>query len=175
MSQQEKTIGANRYRVAMLDPESAEDCLIDILKMLGPTVAGVFANVKGKGIAGLKSLLEKKVESGEFIDIAVAFIRDFSSSFDKATYHAVCRKLADVTTVSLKGGKTWPKLADVQMELYRGNLQEKWAWLGFALQVNFAGFFEGISSAVAPVLEAVGRGASSSTSPQASDGASGES
>lgn len=172
MDHREKKIGSASFRVMMLDPESAEDCIFDILKMLGPTLAGLVQKLQGTGVKGLQALLEKKTESSEFGELATSVLRDFSQGFDKATYHEVSRRLMSVTHVSVKGGPHTP-LKDVAAELFRGNLQQKWQWLGFALEVNFAGFFAAFSSAAGPALAAVAKGGSTSSSQPASDGASG--
>lgn len=167
MQPREKKIGDAVYRVTMLDPEAAEDVVIDLFRLCGPTIAGIIGKLEGKG---LKGLMDLQING----DVIVSALRELSSTFDKQLYREVCAKLMSVTAVSIDG-KKWPRLADVQNELYRGKLQEKWKWIGFALEVNFAGFFADISSGAGPALEALAKAGSSSISHQGSDGTFGES
>lgn len=166
----EQRIDGATYRVMMLDPETAEDVFFDLLRLAGPTLAGMLGKMEGNGIqAGLKSLADMQLNS----DVIVGALREFSASFDKALYHDVCRRLAEVTLVSIDG-KKWPPLSEVQGELFRGKLPTKWKWLAFAVKTNFAGFFSDISIGDGPAIEASGKAESQSSSQQGSDGASGE-
>lgn len=166
-----RDIDGVRFRVRMLECEDAEDCLFDIFRMLGPTLAEMLGKAEGKGMPGLQSLLEKEVNW----QLGVRVLGELSSSLDKQTYHAVCERLIAVSEVSLDGGKTWPALKTVQSETFRGKIMLKWRWLAFALEVNFSGFFGDISRAAGLAAQAVAEAKQRLKSPQVSAGASGAS
>lgn len=166
MIEKTKTIDGQLFKVAMLDVETAEDCVFDLLRIAGPTLAGLFERIEGKGLASLVNLNIDGKMLGSIIREA--------ATIDREAYRRVSKTLASVSSVSMDKGKTWPSLEEVQAALFMNKLPMKWKWLAFALEVNFGGFLSGISSAAERAKSLV-KDLSASNSPPASDGASGES
>jgi hypothetical protein len=100
----------------------------------------------------------------------VAAVRELADRLDPERYQELCNVLAGVTRVLL--GKETPLLKDVQSEVFRGKLPLKWKWLGFAMEVQYGGFFVGLGSSVQDAIKRA-VATSSSSSPPPSPGPSG--
>jgi hypothetical protein len=163
---QERTIDDITYRVRQLPVKEAENVLIDLLKLLGPSAAASVGEMDLSG--GLAAFGDKPLSAG----VLVSGIRELADRLDKETYHRVCDTLAKVTDV--QRGDKWPQLSGIADELWRGRIQHKWKWLKFALEVQYADFFGGWAALVDGVVAAV-VAKSSSSSQATSGGASGAS
>lgn len=136
---QETEIRGVRYRVRMLDPLKANDILIDLLAILGPSIGAL----GGKAVAdgSISGLLDSE-DSPSFERAVSSFVQ----RLDKATFRRIVDELAKHTEFSEDDGEKWPRLSDQMQIHFRGRLGQMYRWLWFALKVQFADFFDGIES-----------------------------
>lgn len=124
---QSKVIGGVTYEVYPLGFGQARSLFVRLFRVAGPAVAQtVMAAAQG---GGLGDLGDKDVMT------AVEAMADRLTEED---FKYVCDVLANQTMVSGAG-----KLSEVEENHWRGRFAEMFQWLGFALQVNYAGFFSG--------------------------------
>ncbi len=122
-----KDLGGHVFEVSMLDPETAMDLEIDLLKTLGPSVA----EMAGEGLS------EAALTNG-LRPALLALIQNM----DKATLRSTCKTLEGVTRIASVDGKP-SALANVSKLIFLGKTKLRWQWLLFALEVQFSDFFEG--------------------------------
>lgn len=150
-----KRIGAFTYHVTQLDAKSGSRALLRLLKIAGPALE---AGEKGGETAAGTKLVEMLSE------------KDFDY---------FCELLAGQTTVT--GGSydedAEPALDNLFDQHFASNYLDMFAWLAFALEVNFGSFFVGVVAklaAMAAKAKALESG-TASTFPTTSTGTSGES
>jgi hypothetical protein len=147
---QSKVIDGVTYRVAMLDPLAANDLLVDLMHVVGPSLgagAGAFAGALGGG----EGALDTKADP-EMLDRAIS---GFFERVTKAKMRETIAVLAKVTTVEI-GGKT-PCLETILAEHFRGRLGKMYEWLAFAIQAELGDFFDLAERAIAgaaPLVQA---------------------
>ncbi len=128
------------YKVAPLDPFVANDILIDIGHVLGPSIGALAAIDEGapdpaalnEAIGGLFQRLEKD------------------------TMRSLIGTLAEVTEVCVGGGRDAPQLNNIMTLHFRGKLGTMYQWLWFALKVQFEDFFALAAPAIARAGALVG-------------------
>ena len=125
-----KKIGGCEYKVTQLGAIKGRGAFLRLVRCIGP----VFAELAGKSGKGAKD-----------IDIGALFSR-LELSEDDLTFF--CDTFAEKTFVTLPDGKM-PRLDKVFDEHFAGSYSYMVQWLAFAVKVNFADFFDGLSSAPA--------------------------
>ncbi len=157
LDSQTKEIGGHIYTVAMLDPLAANDLLIDIAHVVGPSIgagAGAFASSIGKsGNGDGDDPLDAKADP-MMLDRAIS---GFFERVTKAKMRDVIKLLARVTQVEIEG-KT-PFLGDQGLLSlhFRGRLGKMYEWLAFAIEVQLGDFFDSAMPAIvsaAPLMQA---------------------
>jgi hypothetical protein len=144
---QTKTIKGADYTVNQLPPKQALDLLMDLIKMVGPALSPVLANLSSmKG--GLDQEVGEMLKSS-FINEAVTTL---FNNMDKGTVMKVIDQLAAVTTLTFPGGNQ----AGVNLKTafdahFMGNLGALMQWLPFALQVQYADPLGDLGSVIATI------------------------
>jgi hypothetical protein len=143
---QTKVIKDVTYSVTQLPPKQALDLLMDLIKMLGPALSPILANVTSmKG-----GLLEKdvgEVLKSSFISEAV---NTLFTQMDKGVVMKMINQLADVTTITFPGGATQgANLKSAFDAHFMGNLGALMQWIPFALHVQFADPLSDLGSVIA--------------------------
>ena len=161
---QEKVIGNHTFRVTQLPASKARKLLTRLFKVAGPSMA--------KAVEGLGTILEKKLKQpsakgkkeGEGITINLADL-DLSKLSDAVAllaknvfeedFEYVVAVLLEGDRISYSEEGKWPVL-DLQASdaVFAGKLDQMFMLIGFALEVNFSGFFGG--SGLASVISRVG-------------------
>ena len=137
MDCQERVIDGVTYSVYMLPPKTAMDLLVDIGKVVGPSVGTLVDAASSKG--GAAALLEMSVTS-EFFSKAAS---ELFERMDKSVLRSVIDQLAKV---SMADGVKLESTLDIH---FRGKLGTMFKWLAFALQVQFGDFFNALGGASA--------------------------
>jgi hypothetical protein len=141
MSQQDgktKKIGEHNYTVHMIDPLDAVDITVELSNAVAPSVESLASVVKKTGI---DKILDEKVENSAAIGAAIGA---FLKQLERSKVRELISILAPVTVVEGKG-----KLDQIFSEHFRGKPGAIYQWLGFAMQVNFADFFDWLRGAIA--------------------------
>lgn len=144
-----KTIDGETYRVTQLPFKKGQKLLVRLYKTLGPVVAEALAAIprieEGKkledlnistllpGVAGAATLLAERLTEEDL--------------------EYVTATLAEYTLLG-KGGDKWVPL-EPEMEIHFGGRYRQYLqWMGFALGVNYSGFF-GESGGLRALIERV--------------------
>lgn len=136
-----KTINETTYIVNQLQPSRSLDLLLDLVKMIGPAAAPIFANV-----SALSSFMDKDVE-GMKLDFLGEAVRALCSGVDKEITKAAIKTLAGVTVIDGKG-----KLSDVfEIHFASVGMGEMLAWVWFALQTQYDDFLGVFGNAIKSV------------------------
>lgn len=162
MSQEDgkkKTIAGTEYGVRMLDALTAEDLLIDIGHVVGPSLGGVLAAFIGdKGS-------DKPAADPEMINGAVAGL---FARLDKKTIRSLITTLSEVTDVYLAADRS-PLLSNLNpANHFRGKLGAMHEWIYFALEVQYSDFFASVLPAIKRAVP-VARAAASKSRPTSDD------
>lgn len=164
LDSQTKIIDGVTYTVAMLDPLAANDLLIDIMHVVGPSLgagvgafAGAFTDGDGDGLdTKADPLMLEKAISG------------FFERCTKQKLRETIDVLARVTTVEISS-KT-PCLQTILAEHFKGKLGKMYEWLAFAIQVELGDFFDWVTPAIANAAPLVRAAVSpSQSSPSTTD------
>jgi hypothetical protein len=154
LDSQSKDIDGYTYTVSMLDPLAANDLLIDIAHVVGPSLgagAGAFASVIGGDEDGDGDAMDAKADP-------MMLDRAISGFFERVTaskMRAVIKLLAGVTRVRIEGNE--PFLNDILLAHFQGRFGKMYEWLFFALKVQLGDFFssmEPVIDRVAPLMQA---------------------
>ena len=137
MDGHKKEIDGVIYTVYMLPPKTAMDMLVDIGKVVGPSLGTIMDAASRNG--GVSELLGMSVTS-EFFSKAAG---ELFQRMDKAVLRSVIGQLAQV---SMADGV---KLEDTFDIHFRGKLGSMVKWLAFALKVQFGNFFSALGDATA--------------------------
>ncbi len=162
LDSQTKEIGGHRYTVSMLDPLVAEDLLVTVVNVIGPSlgaVAGAIAGDSGNG-GPETDALDRKIPPGA-IESAIG---SFCLGVTRAQMREVIAMLTPVTTVEI-GGKT-PALDQIFAVHFRGRLGKMNEWLMFAIKVQLGDFFDSAAPGISEGLQLVRAAASNSQSSQ---------
>jgi hypothetical protein len=143
---QTKEIGGYSYTVSMLDPLTASDLLIDISKVVGPSLGAAAGAAGGDGSDDDKP-------DPEMLDRAISGL---FQRIEKTELRRIINLLSTVTQVRI-GDKT-PFLETILAEHFRGQVGKMYEWLGFALKVQLGDFFSSVVPAIAdaaPLIQAL--------------------
>ena len=135
MDCQETVIDAVTYTVYMLPPKAATDMLVDIGKVIGPSLGTILDAASEKG--GITPLLDMSVNS-EFFSKAAGQLFE---RMDKAVLRSMIDQLAQV---SMADGVKLDSTFDIH---FRGRLGSMFQWLTFALKVQFGNFLSALGDA----------------------------
>lgn len=138
---QTKEIGESKYTVNQLQPTVALDLLLDIVKMIGPAAAPIFAN-----IGELSKFMDRDVE-GMKLDFLAEAVRALCSGVDKTITKQAIKTLSTVTIVE---GKS-PLDKCFEAHFAAVGLAEMTLWLWFALQCQFDDFLGVFGNAIKSV------------------------
>ncbi len=161
-----RTIDGHTYKVMMLDPLVASDVLIDIGKVLAPALGAIGGFALGDKDAVAKLLDGEDGAEGEKESesrLSPAFERaviGLVDRLDKAKLREIVDLLAKVSF--LVGSEGEAQLRTVFPVHFRGRLKTMYRWLAFALEVQFADFFETIGPAIGRAARSAGLAQSSS-------------
>jgi hypothetical protein len=128
------TIDDQVFEVFMLPPKQARSMLIEMTKIIGPTL-GALADVRG-GLRGLLDLDLAGMSATRFQQLAMTLV----DRLDPKLLDEHMRALADVTELD---GVPLSKVFDLK---FRGKLGTMFKWYGFALKVNYGDFFSALGS-----------------------------
>lgn len=126
------------YTVNLLPPSQALDLLMDLVKMLGPAFAPVFAN-----LATLQSFMDRDVADlrTDFLGEAV---KALCSGIDKDLTKRSIKTLAGVTVVESGG----PLDKCFEAFFAREGLGAMFQWVAFALQAQYDDFLADFGNAI---------------------------
>lgn len=130
----EKTkINGVGYEVTKLPYTPGHSLLLRLTRALGPALGqGV---IDGTHNVNLKDLLN--VQVGPALGSA---IKALSETLNAEDFDYIVDTLAEYTKISKAEGKWIPLKAEMEFH-FAGNYFELFQWLGFALKVNYGGFF----------------------------------
>lgn len=118
-----------QFEVTQLGFEAGLLAFDRLARTIGPVFAKIGDARKGAPVK-LADLLETGIKSVTHADLV-----HFADVFGKTTRY------------SLDGGETWPYLHKAQREaLFAGDLPLFFAWLSFAVETNFSGFFDALGT-----------------------------
>lgn len=158
-----KTIDGFEYTILMLDPLEASDMLVDLNKMLVPTMA-VAAGAVASTPGGIKEMLDGKGAMGASVGKAISQgLVTFVEALDKQTLRSWIDTLSRVTSVRIDGKD--PQLNNVFNNHFRGRLGAMYKWLAFALEAQFSDFLSSFKDAIGHVVRQAEVLSSPSTSP----------
>jgi hypothetical protein len=132
----EKVIGERTFVMYMLPPMESHELLIDVAKMLGPSVGDLLDSLKQKG--EVEAMLDMEVGGDFFSKIAT----QLASSLDKNVLRAVIKAFKRMTHVDNKPLDT---TFDI---VFIGQLKQMYEWLIWGMSVQWAGSF-GVLASVA--------------------------
>lgn len=142
---QTKEIDGYTYEVVPVDPLVATDMLAGIGEVAGPSLgalAGALAGQKNldEGITSILDGGDSGSEPGASgASLERAFLL-FFQRFSKEKQREFISILSKVTTVHLGAGKKLP-LNTIFPTHFRGRVLSLYKWFGFAMSVQFKGFF----------------------------------
>lgn len=135
MDCQETVIDGVTYSVYMLPPKAAMDMLVDIGKVVGPSLGTILDAASEKG--GITHLLDMSVNS-EFFSKAAGQLFE---RMDKAVLRSTIDQLVQV---SMADGVKLDSIFEIH---FRGKLGSMFQWLTFALKVQFGNFLSALGDA----------------------------
>lgn len=156
----EKQIGEHRYEVTQLAFGDGRRMLLRLAKVLGPSLREIERAASAAG---------GSLDAADALP-AIASLVDRLTDEDLDHAEEVFGK---TTRVKVHGAGEWKPLSAVKELVWGGRYQDFLAWLGFAVEVNFAGFFAGAFASVRAASPAAAEAKSPSTSPPTSTGSSG--
>jgi hypothetical protein len=122
------TLGENTYTVGLLDPDTAHELFIDIVKMAGPGLVAAIA-------------------SGDLLNTdAQKLVGDLADRLNKETVAHARNLFKTVTTVTINGGKSMP-LKDIYSLHFKGKIVDLNKWFVFCCKVQFADFLRLLGTA----------------------------
>lgn len=157
LSSEKTVINGNGYEVRTLPYKLGRKVLFRLHKVLGPAVAKGLANVPNVG-----SLADFQVE--RLAPMLSGALEKLAEALSEEDFDFIADTLAEYTLLS-KGDDKWVPLKQEMEFHFSGNYPEFFKWFGFALKVNFSGFFgeRGFGAALAN-LQAKAASKSRSTS-----------
>ena len=155
---QSKEIGGQHYTVMMLDPLLAEDLLVTVVNVIGPSL-GIAAGVVATDSAGGTPMDNRATPAA-----VEGAISSFCHQVTKERMREVIALLTPVATVEING-KT-PALDNIFSEHFRGRLGKLNEWLVFAIKVQLGDFFDSAAPGIGEGLRLVRDAASPSRSSQ---------
>lgn len=147
------------YTVYPLDPFIANDILVDIVHIVGPSI-GAAAALEAQG---------DEAEAGAAAVMSEA-IGGLFQRIDKQKLRSIINTFAQSTEVTNGSGKA-PRLNSVIKLHFKGKLGIMYQWLWFAMRSEYQSFFDSAVPAIARLGDLVGA-ASKSPSTSPNDGSS---
>lgn len=138
----EKTIGEYRYQVTLLGAKAGRSMLVRLTKLLGPATASFI-----EGMLHAKGDLTASLAIG-----AGDAIREVTQRLTDADLTAISDELAKLTIVVLDDQRS-TSLDKIYDDHFSGRYGDMGAWLAFALEANFASFFDGARSDSTPLAQ----------------------
>ena len=129
----ERKIDDFKFRVDMLDLETAEEVFVRVARGVGPSIEEL-----AKAAAQAKSIAD--VDVGK----AASALSKFLGCLNKEDIKFLREAFAHVSAVQLPGTQAWVPLGSITDTIFRGKLWLMTRWLQFAFAVNFADFLKGV-------------------------------
>ena len=129
----EKVIDGTTYRVTLLGARAGRAMLVRLTKLIGPALASF-----------VEGTLQAKGGATESISTGIAeAVRELTARISEAEFASISDELAKHTAVVVDDGRERrePQLSDIFDAHFSGRYAAMMAWLGFALEANFASFF----------------------------------
>lgn len=123
---EKKVIGGKTFEVYMLPPMDSHELLMDVAKMVGPSLGPVLDKLFGEG-RSKGEVLEQELGTEFFTKAASALF----SGIDKKVLADVMQALREVTHVD---GVPLDGSFDMQ---FKGNLDSMYKWLFFGMKVQW--------------------------------------
>jgi hypothetical protein len=135
---QSTVIGGHDYSMHMLPPMESHNLLMDVVKMVGPSLGPVFDMFYGTIKAG-DAALDEEVPIEFFTKAASALFGEL----DKAVLNRVIDSFKNVTVVENVG-----RLSKTFDAHFQGNLHEMYEWLGWGMSVQWGKSLSALVGAV---------------------------
>ncbi|MCP4605066.1 MAG: hypothetical protein GY847_31840 [Proteobacteria bacterium] len=132
-----KTIEGIEYTVRMLPPMESNDLLMDVAQMIGPSIGPILDKFFGK--ASLEDALDQQVTPEFFAKAATALFGGLSKQTVRAVIEAMKK-------ISLADNKPLAPVFDVH---FMGKLDQMYAWLAFAMRVQWGKCFSALVQTMA--------------------------
>lgn len=155
------SLGGVTYRVAQLPATKALKLSHQLARILGPALLRAGAAIDRKG----GKLLESKIDFGQLSDAADLLFRNC----DEVTFESIVKTVLTDQLVMVQGA-TVVRIDPAMFELqFAGQMKTLFRLIAFALEVNFADFFDDLRPLLAALqAKAAAAKAAASGSPQAS-------
>ena len=150
-----REIDGMKYSVYMLPPKTARKMLTRIFQVAGPSIGSIIGQ-----------------QDDDVSKVAGPVLAEFAGRLDDADLDWMMNDLAKITTAEVSPGKE-PFIGTIFDIHFRGRIAHMFKWFVFALEVQFADFWEGSDGGLNGLLSAV-RGAMASQSQSISTGTSGD-
>lgn len=164
------TINGVEYEVTQLPYSQGKTLLVRLYKVLGPPLADAIA--QAPGVSG-----DAEVSLTNFSELSPAIsavVRTLATTVTEKDFDAVVSTLAQFSKVANDQGVLVPLKSKMEF-LFSGNYSALFAWLGFALKVNYSDFFGGQGPLATLLAKAKARPQKVSPSPSGLTGMSTES
>jgi hypothetical protein len=164
LKQETRSIGKYKYRVTQLPALKARALFVRLTKALGPVLGTALEGIGPVTLRGMLGL------NGATLGL---LINEASTRLTEEDLTYFCDVLGESSELLGESGRGERLTESVQNIHFGGQLLQMFKWMGFALEVNFSDFLDGLKSLKAE--KSTGRESSASPSPTDSTGTSGES
>ncbi len=169
LKSQEREIGGRTYRVTQLSPDVGIPFLTSLMQLVGPSLGGFLAG-----------MADKDTFDASMLRGASEALYEVARRVTPAEMKRIVDTLAPTTTlVWQEPGEAEPREQNLAHAMkaghFAGEYQHLFAWIRFALEVNYASFFDGAGGLPALIKRAAVILPYLSPSPKASTGSSTES
>jgi hypothetical protein len=138
---EEKVIGEHGYRVTQLPGIKGRKVLVRLYKILGPALAALIDDTVQKPA---QTITQYSADDVELSSVSAA-LSVLAVKLREDDLEYLCEQLAACTLVNIEDTDKWVPLSkDLQNVVFAGAYKEMFLWLGFALEVNYGGFFDGV-------------------------------
>lgn len=141
-----REIGGKEYCVTQLGAEDGQRLFFKLLKFVGPSVAALLREWRGRVDEQGKPQLDVRVLSSalsEFMSqLSYGEFRDFVDTFMKST--------ALIGDADERGNKPRVNLDKMKALAFVGDYGSLVKWLGFCLEVNYSSFFADMGAMLPP-------------------------
>lgn len=132
LEEKQRTIGKVSYKVTQLPAPAGRRLLVLLYKVLGPTL--------GAALRGLPEGPSEKFSLGQLETSAIGeALTTLATVLSADDLDHVCEVFAETTLYSPEPGK-WLPLKDDSEFHWAGRYHHMFAWIAFALEVNYAAF-----------------------------------
>lgn len=141
---QTRLIDGFEYEVTQLGFTEGRRALVRLIRAIGPTLGKALQNVDNKlDFSKIKNLEDVKVS------VAGQIVEELSTCLTDEHLDYFCKVFGDNTLVSVSPANRANKVPlDMQWQErhFQGNYTSFFKWLWFCLEVNFAGFTDGLGA-----------------------------